>query len=321
MIPDAATKLSRRFLVGFFAPSSLAVLAGCLASVAGRFSAAPWKVSEGEFEAVVTAAAATLFLTTLALAVLLQALNIHLIKIFEGLWPPLLGLRERLRQRWLVRLREQFRAISALMESRDDDEVDDAYEMERLLLSSIPSNEDDVLATRLGNVIAAWEQYPYRRYGMDAITLWPLLAPILPAPIVDAISLARTRFDYFLNLAALSIAMALLWPFLWARGPASVGTYAGSVGYLAAALLLYRSAVRAAQWWGDTVKAAFDLHRLRLLKALHIVVPPRMGPEDERAIWREIQWSKKFDYTPSLVVTTAPATGTHAGDERVEERP
>jgi hypothetical protein len=44
----------------------------------------------------------------------------------------------------------------------------------------LTEDEEDVLPTRLGNILLAAERYPLSRYGMDTIYFWPRLFPLLP---------------------------------------------------------------------------------------------------------------------------------------------
>src|SRR6266498_1987653 len=39
---------------------------------------------------------------------------------------------------------------------------------------------EEVLPTRLGNILRAAERYPISHYGMDAVYFWPRLFPLLP---------------------------------------------------------------------------------------------------------------------------------------------
>lgn len=312
MIPEAATKLSYQFLVGHFAPAAL--LTGAAVAASGW---APQVRTDGGSALDVTTLAAAIFVSSIALAVVLQVMNPFFIRLFEGaagLPAPVAG---RWRERHVQRLRQLTKKIVELKAGNTRADEDEAYRLERERYLSFPSTEGDVLPTGLGNVMAAWEHYPYRRYGIDAITMWPRLAPLLSKPVSDAIVWAKARFDLLLN----ALILLPIWGVvrLIAFSQQTWRGWLWLVAMLAAVPLIWRLCLAAARGWGETVKAAFDLHRLDVLKQIGVLAPPAGWPAaDEAAIWRELQWSMKFDHAPKL--TIVPRRGPDKGESPEADR-
>lgn len=314
MIPATAAKLPRSFLFGFFVPS----IACALALWCWRATTLIPPESER------TSTAAMLFLAALGLAALLQVLNPFFIRIFEGAPVPLRKALPWLRNRQIARLRK----LKAEIQKAKDNRLcqDEAYAMEYRRYLVFPSEEGDVLPTTLGNTIAAWEHYPYRRYGIDAITMWPRLAPLLSKAVAEAIADSKARFDLFLNFFLLSLAGAGVGLYRLGLAPHDVWRWAAAAAVLLAVGALWSMSIVAAVGWGETVKAAFDLHRLDILKQLGVRGPERSWTaKEEKRVWEELQWSMKFDHTPELLfaprgATTPEAAGRDGeGDDEEED--
>jgi hypothetical protein len=106
------------------------------------------------------------------------------------------------------------------------------------------------MPTLLGNLLRAVEEYPGRRYGLDAVVCWPRLYLLLPEATQKEIGAVRERLNESTRLLAWSL-LFLVWT-IW-QWWALLG--------LVVAWLAYRGMVIAAGVYGDLVRAAFDLHR------------------------------------------------------------
>ena len=133
-----------------------------------------------------------------------------------------------------------------------------------------PDREDDLLPTQLGNALRAGERRAGAPYGLDAVVVWPRLYPLLAEPVRALVDDRRDQLDLaarftFVFLAAAATSFGLLvshgW---WLLIPATC---------LALAWLTYRGAVEAAIGYGEQMRAAIDLHRFDLLRALHVSLP------------------------------------------------
>ncbi|MFE7560023.1 hypothetical protein [Kitasatospora sp. NPDC057500] len=138
-------------------------------------------------------------------------------------------------------------------------------------------HEDHLLRpTALGNVLTATELRAGRPYGLDAVTVWPLLEPLLDDKVRAAVADRRDSMD---ALARLSVTSALLVPLslwlLWRSG----WWLLLAAGLVALSRLAYLAAVQAALAFGECVVSAVHLHHLDLPRALHLPLPPDIVAE------------------------------------------
>lgn len=151
--------------------------------------------------------------------------------------------------------------------------------------SSFPSRAAAVLPTKLGNVIAAWEEYAFLRYGMDAVVLWPRLVPILrKRDFLRFVNGEKTVFDFLLNLLLISLILGGEFLVIAAGQRNPVFMLAVILGTVAAVYLLYEALIVAARQWGATVKVAFDLFRHDLHQQLGLKAKDTF--EDDCDLWQ-----------------------------------
>lgn len=125
------------------------------------------------------------------------------------------------------------------------------------------------MPTRLGNLLRGYEQRPREKYGLDAIICWPRLWLVLPKETKEELSAARAALDEAVQV--------------WLWGLLFLAWSAWSWLALAVALLMmwggYRSAVQAADTYGQLLEAAFDVHRGLLYKSLRWPLPANPAAE------------------------------------------
>jgi hypothetical protein len=129
---------------------------------------------------------------------------------------------------------------------------------------------DSVMPTKLGNVLRAGEHRAGARYGLETVSAWPRLYPLLPPNVRSLIDDQRLQLDLSARFCAVFAAasvlgLALLAPHGW--------WLAVPAGTLALALLAYRGAITAAIAYSEGLDTAFDLCRFDLLTALHLPLP------------------------------------------------
>ena len=157
------------------------------------------------------------------------------------------------------------------------------YELDR----HYPSTIDSVLPTKLGNTIAAFEDYPRTRYGMDTVALWPRLVPLLKEEkYTDFVTQEKSVFDFLLNMFAVVVALSIELIYLnlfLGRLVVSIGIAIVSpiISYM-----LYEGMSIAARQWGTTVRVAFDLYRYDLRQRLGLCPAKTFGEEYQR--WQEV---------------------------------
>lgn len=277
----------RFFLIGGFAPAFLFVLVTD-ALLAPRFLA--HRLGQVElFGSPIIAYS----IVAAVLGLLLMALNTPIIRLFEwGLLP-----------RWTrgINLKKHERLYSALNQRRRDyQEATDAatrdlaaakldglhQKIERNApVQRLPYSREHVMPTDLGNVFAVAEEYPYYRYGMDAMTYWARLVAVIPTEYGDRLAEQKTTLDFLLNLSLLC--------FLFAVGSTATGLWFLSIreivyGVIAAlsGYVLYRLAVSTTAILGQTIKASFDLFRGDLLIHYGRSMPATIG--EERRMWIDL---------------------------------
>ena len=160
-------------------------------------------------------------------------------------------------------------------------------ELEYRLDRHYPSTVHEVLPTRLGNTIAAFEDYSRTRYGMDTVALWPRLIPLLKeAKYTDFVTQEKSVFDFLLNTFVVVVVFGIELVYL----NLFLGRIALSAGIGIAALgisyMLYRGMIIAARQWGTTVRVAFDLYRYDLRRRLGL--HPAETFEAEYKLWQQV---------------------------------
>lgn len=281
------------FALGALAPALLLLVGNVALAyfVLPRWCASNKNPLEGYIEQVgAPAALLYAFAALIITSLLLFFLSRRIIRLFEG-YP----LRDSRCFRCLLRKQENKRmtlsqTIIKLQSKRQSSSLS-AKEMRQLTntnyeleVECLPSDYE-VMPTRIGNVIRAFELYPYRRYGIDSTFFWPRLTALLPGAYREQIEGAETTFDFFLNCSVLLALSTLAWIF--------VGFYYGSwwaVLVVVVAMVMsygsYQLTCEAAISWGDWVKGAFDMYRGTLLS--QIGLSRGVNIDDEKRLWGAI---------------------------------
>lgn len=309
-LPKIADK---NFVIGFFLPALLGVIAIAwlfpdvsLLAPFRNLSASDKKIDDLVYQA----------LCVWVLAVILMTANFGAYRLLEGYLPPtswcfpLLWWQRRrflaLKARDEALTEEWKRAIKTKTELSAAKQRKIAH-LRLKLMSAFPPSLEDVLPTRFGNTIRAFEFYPLQAYGADGIPVWLRLASVIPKEFAALIDDARAQVDFFVNTAclasiiagvelissvhnktpdairnwpraALNDPMTYLWPF-WEHHLTL------AVASLAVAFLAYHRSIARARAWGDLVKSAFDCYLPALVKQMGYAMPSREA--DRRDFWTE----------------------------------
>lgn len=113
-------------------------------------------------------------------------------------------------------------------------------------------------------------------YGLDALTTWPRLYPLLGDRMTVLVDDLRNQLDLSVRFCSVFLAATV--------AAATCLTEHGRWLAIAAVPLLLawlsnRAAVAAAGAYGQALAAAFDLHRFDLLDALHLPLPTDLTRE------------------------------------------
>lgn len=259
-----------RFWVAFWAPAFVAVmLSGVVWSVQSGFAeVAGWWDGLRATQQVMAGLALLLLVTVVAYV--LEAMDIWVVRQYEGYWPWWLA--------WFQRKAEDVqRAAKARYVAQHHNEAWPAF----------PKDDHQVRATGLGNRIRAAEEYPAILYRLDAVLWWPRLASAMPAEMRTRVDAAFTPVVALLNLCTIFWLWALVGgAWLYRFDPRAWVFAAVFFGGLLAAWIAYRAAVVAAANYASVVRVAFDCHRRDLLTKLAMPLPDNFQAEGE--LWNAL---------------------------------
>ena len=236
-----------------------------------------------------------LFLALVVTALVLQPLQLGLVRALEGYWPA------RVRALGLDRQQRRYDTLATAAAPRaampDAAELAAMADAESRLRRLFPADPAWLLPTRLGNALRAAETRAGEPYGLDAVVAWPRLYPLLPDGVRALVDDQRDGLDLAARFCAVFAAAAVVSLVLlvthgwWLLVPA---------GCLLLAWLSYRGAIAAAVAYGEGIRAAIDLHRFDLLTAMHLPLPATL--EQERAVNEQLSlflrqsWPVDFVY-------------------------
>jgi len=239
--------------------------------------------------------------------VLLNSLQYALYRILEGYYFPdrVASLLERF-QLWRKR-----RLIRQIGTKSSRSKL--ALRIERL--TSYPP-DDEIRPTRLGNSIRAIETYGYNRFELDTQALWIELYALAPDALRDEQDHARASVDLFVCLTYLSALLGVC-------SLADLGFTSGGLSDrllivgLSAVLLVpfwYRMAIESTRYWFSAVRAVVNVERRDLSTQLGLQIPLEL--EDERKMWRRVNWLVNWEYNPHIADELRPFRSSPAPDER-----
>ena len=269
-------ELGRRFNLVNLVPSMALIL---FVAVLIRSGAATGSPNPAELLKSTSWTVANLAATTLAVVVgslLFEPFQIGLVKLFEGYWGDS-SLARALRDIGVEFHLRRFQVLKAV-----DNGVVPAISLQREAaaegLRLYPLERDRLMPTRLGNVLRSAEDRAGQRYGLQTVTMWPLLYPSVSASLTEALDGLRDQLDVAVRLCVMLLVAAIV-------SAAMLATDGWWLGVPVAAVLLawlaYRSAIRTGVAYGEAMGWAFDLHRFDMLTALHLPLPADMAQEEE----------------------------------------
>lgn len=302
--------LEQRFVVNALMPAIVfwtAVVMAIASALSWKRVVAWWDGLAGAQLGLYTVGAAALLVFSGAI---LASQAGRITRLYEGYWgsrPPGSWLRR-------IGIRLQTNAFSRLR-LEDDRDFERRYRL-------YPRRKEDLLPTRLGNVLKGAEAYPAddERYAMDAVFFWPRLYAVLPDPMRQTLGSARSSLDLLLTTSLLGLLYAVIagvtllgtrsWD--WRLWGAEVG------GGLIVGLLAYRSALSSATVYTELVRSAFDLYRRDLLKQFGFPPPPTL--EAERTLWRNLghQLYRRGAPEPEVLRFDVPSEVRSGVDGRAE---
>jgi hypothetical protein len=275
LVEKVSGLFERRFLLNALLPSAIfwGLLAGVvvLTRTSPARALATWDAQGGFLKSV---EAVVFVVVILAMAGLLSASAISIVRLFEGYWSPPLS--------WIL-----LRPAIAWHQHRLQ-KLDNAGNDTELYYSYPPvTRPEEVMPTRLGNILKCGEVYPDLRYGIDPIIIWPRLYSLLSEAALAGTTTSRAALEFHLAASVTSALFAVVaGSYLLLTGGTWWLFLACFWGGFLGALIAYETALPTAQVYSEQVKVVFDNCRNELLLKMRLPLPP--DPEEERAMWREI---------------------------------
>jgi hypothetical protein len=235
--------------------------------------------------------------------------DMHIYMLFEGrrYWPKIIfNLFCGLEKERLAKLNKVIKSEY----SKKNERVEAYYDIKNFPISD--DGEYTVnFPTRLGNLMAAYEDYSLRIYGMDPVFYWPRIWLTLDKDIRDEINSQQALADstiysstalFSSSLLCLLYALISIFHFPWLKNfpEAYVFLSLSSLGALFG-YLIYRLSLYIHSQFGDTFKSVFDLEHEEIKfsgildKISHIIDVPNLNKikQDEKYkyIWRYLQYN------------------------------
>lgn len=318
MFGNIVSVLGKNFLVANAVPACLFFLAHAAALeptdlLTGYFAYIWSKMNSSPSDAAIllSISATLLLVTSFFAALLLDTFSVSITKLFEGY----VGQKWKC-TRWLLdhyKKKHQERFQRRQCEIGKMEQEGEKLLAEHELSRQYPSSLDAILPTKLGNVLRASEDYPYKIWGIDSIHMWPRLIAVVPEGHTKLLVDAQTALNFLLNISFLSIVfgleclvwLGLLWVYPLGFVPQDpTRALLLAVGSAILARCVYVGALFSARWWGELIRTAFDLYRIDVLRQMKVNLPDQpVTFEEERELWEQVQESTFYADVPSDSLT------------------
>ena len=152
-----------------------------------------------------------------------------------------------------------------------------------------PRQVGGLQCTELANLVEIQREYGLDRFGLDSELFWLRMLKLAQAdkdfyPLLDD---AKTQLDFAVAVTVLLGLTVLIWLPLSLLFATSVWPYLLVTGLcLPAVVIFYRIVIQAYITYAEIMRAALDLYRFDVLKALHIPLPKDLAEEQDT--WRKL---------------------------------
>jgi hypothetical protein len=317
----AGSRIGRHFGVVSTIPSASLVLFVYALAHSGAWTGPPdWGAAAGALGHLGIAEVSLLLFVTLGVGLVVHPLQFGMIQMLEGYWgASLLGRRAAAARiahyRGVAERYDENRKNAAWVLEKRGHLLDGAtrtrliVEKEALERASqrYPEEQDQIMATQLGNVMRRFEALAGTQYGLDLLTIAPHLGLISPAPQLAYVDDSRTQLDLAVRFCVVFLlAFLVSVVFLLPAGPWLL--IAGVP--LALAYTSYRGAIVAAIDYGGALATLIDLNRFRLYDELRVPTPRHTVAERRRN--PALMYLLRFERWPSLAYTRDDGPRRHA---------
>jgi hypothetical protein len=259
--------IGRYFSVVSMVPSLLFVIYVFLLIRSGAWSHRPnWGIAVDALVHIGVGGAVALIVLGTALGISIHPIQFSLVQFLEGYW----GTNAVARKARAARITHHRKRIKSLAKKEEEDD-----EASRLL-DLYPTALEDVMPTRLGNVLRRYETLAGQQYELNVLTILPHVALAAQSEDVRYLDDQRTQLDLavrmcFTAILASIVSVAFLWHderwLLVAAIPAAL------------AYITYRGAIVSAQDYGVAMMALIDMNRFALYERLHMPRPDNIAEE------------------------------------------
>ena len=287
-----AQNIGRYFSVISVVPSSLYVIFVYALITSGSWQHSPnWSHAFKSLEQLGLGGVTLLAFLSIALGVIIHPAQFALVQFFEGYWgntriaQAIRAQRILHYQQFCAKLnnkkrhaenqRSQLRKSGVAAPSGRVRPLSVFSEADRVR-DSFPRSFDDIMPTRLGNVLRRTESQAGSQYGLNALVAVPHILMVAPADHVEYVNDQRSQLDLAVRItfmSALASATAIL--FLW---HCQFWVFIAIMPY-ALAYLSYRGSVVAAGHYGSALDTLINLDRFALYQQLHLELPGRTTEE------------------------------------------
>jgi hypothetical protein len=252
---------------------------------------------------------AVLILVSIALGVVVHPVQFALVQFFEGYWGTgrlaqrarAARVRHHLARLKDVQFGDNLRAELALEDERNPPQPKSKVELLSIVeeseraIEEYPIEDDDMMPTRLGNVLRRYERLAGSQYELDAVGIIRHVALVAPAQRVDYVNDQRQLLDLSVRMTATSIlATFLAIAFLWHHGPwLLLALVPYGIAYIS-----YRGAVIVAHEYGSAVSTMIDLDRFALYDSLRLPRPATTAAERRM----NAQLMELISFNPEIVL-------------------
>ena len=250
----------------------------------------------------------SLLVISAAIALALHPLQFSMVQLMEGYWGANI-VAEYLRS---ARMEHHWRRISGLREKAEDGQdqldacegaanEDDVNLRQRLrlvsrigeagrILTGQPLMLDEIMPTRLGNILRYYELAAGQPYGLSAIKVMPYLAQVARADDKRYLDDQRSQLDLAVRMSVTAlIAFVATVGFMCRDGIwLLVSLVPSAIAYLS-----YRGAIIAAGQYGRAIAVIIALNRFSLYEQLQMPVPA--SSVEERSINKGLRHLMEYD--------------------------
>lgn len=223
------------------------------------------------------------FCTVTVSAFIVQRFELTVLRFLEGYWPPRLWPLRHLRLRLTMqevkrsqRISDRWQALSLVPVAQRNTNQRDELAYLDWQQHSFPLPEE-IMPTRLGNILCAAERRPLQKYGLDATVCWSRLWLLLPDAVKQELKTARSKLNDAARAWLWSMLFMIWGIWIWWLIPAAI---------ISVLFAYYQWAISAAINYGDLIEATFDLYRHLLYDAIRWQLP--VDPNKEREVGRKL---------------------------------